>query len=140
MSTPPAPPSRRPYLIRAIYDWTLDAGFTPYLLVAADQPGVAVPAAFVRENKIALDISPNAVRDLDLQREPIHFSARFGGVAHDIWVPSAAVLAVYARENGEGIVFGEPEAAAAGEAAKGGEDPQPPKPAPGGRPKLRVVK
>ena len=130
--------SRRPYLIRAIYDWALDNGYTPYLLVAADQPGVSVPMAFVKDNRIALDVGGMAVRDLNIDADPIFFSARFGGRSHEIVVPSAAVLAIYARENGEGIVFGEPEAAAEGEQAITPERPEPPKP--GGRPKLRVIK
>jgi stringent starvation protein B len=151
VNTPAILPSRRPYLIRAIYDWALDAGFTPYLLIAADQPGVTVPSSFVRDGRIALDISPTAVRGLDLQRDPIYFSARFGGAPHDIWVPSAAVLAIYARENGEGVMFGEPEsatnAASSGDAGDSpaqsggdGREPPPDAPRPSGRPKLRVVK
>ncbi|HET7798163.1 ClpXP protease specificity-enhancing factor [Nevskia sp.] len=129
--------SRRPYLIRAIYQWTLDNGYTPYLLVAADQPGVSVPNAFVKDGKIALDIGGMAVRELNIDADPIFFSARFGGRPHDIVVPSGAVLAIYARENGEGIVFGEPEAAdSEGDAPEA--PPEPPKPS--GRPKLRVVK
>jgi stringent starvation protein B len=138
----PASRSRRPYLIRAIYAWTLDNGYTPHLLVAADYPGVTVPLAFVKEGRIALDISPMAVRDLNLEHEPIFFSARFGGRPFDIVVPSGAVLAIYARENGDGILFGEPEpldpAAAAQPQRPDGAPPEPPKP--GGRPKLRVVK
>lgn len=134
MSSPAPSPSRRPYLIRAIYQWTLDNGYTPYLLVAADQPGVDVPRPFVKDGRIALDIGPMAVRDLNLESEPIFFSARFGGRAQDIIVPSGAVLAIYARENGEGIVFGEPETTPPAEAPP----PEPPKPS--GRPKLRVVK
>lgn len=129
-------PSRRPYLIRAIYQWALDNGYTPYLLVAADQPGVSVPTAFVKEGRIALDIGAMAVRELNIEADPIFFSARFGGRPYDIVVPSGAVLAIYARENGEGIVFGEPEASTPSEAAP--EPPEPPKPS--GRPKLRVVK
>ncbi len=131
----PALPSRRPYLIRAIYEWTMDCGFTPYLVVAADEPGVTVPRAFVRDGRIALDIGPMAVRDLNLESDPIFFSARFGGVSQDIIVPSGAVLAIYARENGEGLMFGEPEATPASAPA---EPPEPPKPS--GRPKLRIVK
>ncbi len=130
--------SRRPYLIRAIYQWALDNGYTPYLLVAADQPGVSVPMAFVKDNRIALDIGGMAVRELNIENDPIFFSARFGGRPHEIVVPSGAVLAIYARENGEGIVFGEPEAAPEGEAGSPEQPPEPPKPS--GRPKLRVVK
>jgi stringent starvation protein B len=155
MTTPPvvAIPTRRPYLIRAIYEWALDCGFTPYLLIAADQPGVTVPAKFVRDGRIALDINPMAVRGLDLKRDPIYFSARFNGTAYDIWVPSGAVLAIYARENGEGVMFGEPEPVAAAAAPpitgvdshrNDGQDPKPDPPPdaprPSGRPKLRVVK
>lgn len=129
--------SRRPYLIRAIYQWTLDNGFTPYLLVAADQPGVMVPMQFVKDGRIALDIGGMAVRDLNIDHDPIFFSARFGGRAQDIIVPCGAVLAIYARENGEGVVFGEPETPSTT------EDPPPPPPEapkPSGRPKLRIVR
>jgi stringent starvation protein B len=137
-------PSRRPYLIRAIYDWAIDNKLTPYLVVAADYPGVAVPPAHVREGRIAFDISPVAVRGLDLHRNPIYFSARFGGVAQDIWIPAGSVLAIYARENGEGILFGETEAAPSEDTSSksaGGEGSPPDAPKPGGgRPKLRVVK
>lgn len=131
--------SRRPYLIRAIHAWAVDNGFSPHLLVAADQPGVTVPRPYVKEGRIVLDISPMAVRDLNLEHDPIFFSARFGGKAFDIIVPARAVLAIYARENGEGLMFGEPEPPDEAEAAAspGKPEPEPPKP---GRPKLRVVK
>ena len=134
-----ASPSRRPYLIRAIFEWAVDNGYTPHLLVAADQPGVSVPRAYVKEGRIALDIGPMAVRDLNLEHDPIFFSARFGGVSYDIVIPSGAVLAIYARENGEGFVFGEPEATPGTKPAEVPEPPPEP-PKPGGRPKLRVVK
>ncbi len=101
--------SRRPYLIRAIHAWALDCGYTPHLLVAADYPGVSVPRGFVKDNRIVLDVSPMAVRDLNLEHDPIFFSARFGGRSYEVVVPSGAVLAIFARENGEGILFGEPE-------------------------------
>ena len=130
--------SRRPYLIRAIFDWACDNGYTPHLLVAADYPGVAVPQQYVQDGRITLNISPIAVQNLDLTSDPIWFSARFGGRAFDVYVPSGAVLAVYARENGEGMMFGEPEAAEAGEEVRPPE-PEPPKPKPG-RANLRVIK
>lgn len=102
--------SRRPYLIRALYDWVLDNGLTPHLLVAADAPGVYVPAQFVTDDgKITLNINPNAVRDLTIDNDLICFSARFSGANFDIAVPPGAVLALYARENGEGMLFGEVE-------------------------------
>lgn len=129
--------SRRPYLIRAIYQWTLDNGYTPYLLVAADQPGVTVPTQFVKDGRIALDIGGMAVRELNIENDPIFFSARFGGRPYDIVVPSGAVLAIYARENGEGLVFGEPEASQPGLDVP---EPPPEAPKPTGRPKLRIVK
>jgi len=135
--------SRRPYLIRAIHAWALDNGYTPHLLVAADYPGVSVPKAFVKDGRIALDLSPMAVRELNLENEPIFFSARFGGSPFDIVVPSGAVLAIYARENGDGIMFGEPEPAeppVAGTRPPNQDEPPPGPPKPGGRPKLRVVK
>ncbi|TAM12398.1 MAG: ClpXP protease specificity-enhancing factor [Nevskiaceae bacterium] len=140
--------SRRPYLIRAIYDWALDNNLTPHLLVAADQPGVSVPQAFVRDGKIALNIAPVAIRDLDLEHDPLSFSARFGGRSQDVFVPSAAVLAIYAVENGEGIGFGGPEGAEAPEPPPNGGSTAPPStpaagegpPRPHGRPTLRRVK
>lgn len=105
--------SRRPYLIRALYDWVLDNDLTPHLLVAADAPGVDVPAQFVSEDgKITINVSPSAVRDLRLDNELIHFSARFSGQPYQVNVPPGAVLALYARENGEGMLFGEAEAPA----------------------------
>lgn len=103
--------SRRPYLIRAIYDWVLDNDLTPHLLVAADAPGVEVPSQFVTEDgKITINVSPSAVRDLHIDNQLIHFSARFSGQPYQVNVPPGAVLALYARENGEGMLFGEVEA------------------------------
>lgn len=141
-------PSRRPYLIRAIYEWATDNGYTPHLLVAADYEGVTVPRAYVQEGRITLNVSAMAVQSLDIQSDPIWFSARFAGRSHDICVPSGAVLAVFARENGEGIVFGEVEPTAESEAKPkvgvdqpGTDDDEPPRPPrPSGRPNLRVVK
>jgi stringent starvation protein B len=130
--------SRRPYLIRAIYDWASDNGYTPHMLVAADYPGVIVPREFVQEGRITLNISPMAVQNLDLKAEPIWFSARFSGKSFDIQVPTGAVLAVFARENGEGIVFGEIEPPQPG-GKEGGGDAEKPKPK-SGRPQLRIVK
>lgn len=133
--------SRRPYLIRAIYDWATDNGFTPHLLVAADVENVVVPREYVQEGRITLNVSPMAVQNLDLQSDPIWFSARFGGRSFEVMVPVGAVLAVFARENGEGIVFGDIESGP----PKDGQplpvkDEGPPKPKAGGRGHLRVVK
>jgi stringent starvation protein B len=102
--------SRRPYLIRALYDWAVDNGLTPHLLVAADAPGVTVPRQFVTDDgQITLNISPAAVRGLALDNHLISFSARFSGASYQVAVPPGAVLALYARENGEGMLFGEVE-------------------------------
>lgn len=102
--------SRRPYLIRAIYDWILDNDLTPHMLVAADAEGVEVPSQFVtEEGKITVNISPSAVHGLDLGTDYISFSARFSGRPCNVLVPPGAVLALYARENGEGMLFGEVE-------------------------------
>jgi len=133
------PRSRRPYLIRAIFDWACDSGYTPHLLVSADYPGVVVPREFVQDGKITLNISPIAVQNLDLQQEPIWFSARFSGRPFEVQVPSGAVLGIFARENGEGVLFGEVEPAE-GSADAGPRDPEPPKPPKPGRPQLRIVK
>lgn len=139
--------SRRPYLIRAIYEWCVDNGHTPHMLVAADYPGVNVPLQFVQEGRITLNLSPMAVQTLNIEDDPIWFSARFSGRPFDVIVPPGAVLAIFARENGEGLVFGEvePPLGATNESAGAAElsPPQPPT-APDGKPKgrghLRVVK
>jgi stringent starvation protein B len=136
----PAFRSRRPYLIKAIYEWATDNGYTPHLLVAADYEGVVVPREYVQEGRITLNVSPMAVQSLDIQSDPIWFSARFAGRAFDVQVPSSAVLAVFARENGEGIVFGEVEPPDPGDKKPQAADASPKPTRPGGRPNLRVVK
>ena len=99
--------SNRPYLIRAIYDWIVDNDLTPYLLVNAEFPGVEVPQEHVNGGRIVLNISPKASRGLHLENDRIVFTARFSGVATQIFVNPAAVLAIYAKENGRGMEFGE---------------------------------
>ena len=139
----PSSRSRRPYLIRAIYEWATDNGYTPHLLVAADYEGVSVPREFVQEGRITLNVSAMAVQSLDIESDPIWFSARFSGRAFDVIVPSGAVLAVFARENGEGIVFGEvePVVESDNKPKAVSDDEEPPRPPrPSGRPNLRVVK
>src|SRR5690625_3788523 len=102
--------SRRPYLIRALYDWVMDNDLTPHLLVAADADGVNVPRQYVTEDgRITINISPNAVQGLSLGNDWITLSARFSGRSYAIDIPPGAVLALYARENGEGMLFGEVE-------------------------------
>lgn len=95
----------RPYLIRAVYEWICDNGLTTHLLVDANYPGVTVPREFVNDGQIILNITPSAVQHIDAGNEAITFSARFGGRAMNIFVPVEAVLAVFARENGEGMAF-----------------------------------
>ena len=122
--------SSRPYIIRAIYEWIVDNECTPHLLVDVDVDGVDVPQAYVTDGQIVLNISPSAVVGLEMGNDLILFNGRFGGVATDIVVPIKAILGIYARENGQGMVF------------DASEDPEePPGPAGGrGRPGLKVVK
>lgn len=100
---------RRPYLLRAFYDWLLDNQLTPHLVVDVMRPDVQVPMEFARDGQIVLNIAPRAVGNLQLGDEAVSFNARFGGVPRQVLVPMAAVLAIYARENGAGTMF-EPEA------------------------------
>ncbi|EZQ01427.1 MULTISPECIES: ClpXP protease specificity-enhancing factor [unclassified Acinetobacter] len=95
----------RPYLARAIYEWICDNNLTPYLLVDATQPYTDVPTQFVQDGQIVLNIVPHAVHQLHMSNEAITFSARFGGVSKDIYVPINAVLGLYAKENGQGLFF-----------------------------------
>lgn len=95
---------KQPYLLRALYEWCVDSGYTPYITVRVDSR-TKVPMAFVKEGSIVLNIGPHAVRNLRIDNEWVSFSARFGGVAHDILIPALNVLAIYARETGEGMVF-----------------------------------
>lgn len=102
-------PSTKPYLLRALYEWCCDNGFTPHLAVIVDQRS-RVPREFVREGQIVLNISPDATNRLQLGNDFITFQARFGGVARDISVAIACVAAIYARENGAGMAFDVEEA------------------------------
>ena len=97
--------STRPYLIRAINEWACENNLTPHLLVNALAEGVVVPTQFVKDGQIVLNINPSAVQSIELGNEWILFSARFSGKAMNIEVPVHAVLAIYARENGQGIFF-----------------------------------
>ena len=99
--------SSRPYLIRAIYDWVIDNNFTPYLLVNAENDHAIIPKEYVEDGKIVLNINPSAISDLQLGNDYIMFNARFSGKAMEVSVPIAAVLAIYARENGQGMMFDE---------------------------------
>ncbi len=135
--------SSRPYLVRALYEWIVDNDCTPHLLVNSDHPGVQVPDGFASDGQIVLNVAPSAVRGLQMNNQAITFEGRFGGVPHSLHVPSAAVMAIYARENGQGMVFEiEPtppsDDTPNDDASAGGEAPS--RPASAGRPSLKVVK
>ncbi|MGY5452085.1 ClpXP protease specificity-enhancing factor [Agarivorans sp. MS3-6] len=100
----------RPYLLRAFFDWLLDNELTPHLVVDATQANVTVPSQFVNDGQIVLNIAPSAVVSFDMDLHHVGFNARFGGKPFQVYVPMAAVIAIYARENGAGTAF-EPEAA-----------------------------
>lgn len=110
----PAMTSQRPYLIRALWEWIADNGMTPHLLVDAEVDGVRVPPSTVNDGKVVLNIADRAVAHLQMGNEDIAFSARFGGVTHAVIVPVDAVLAIYARETGQGMALPAEAAAAAG--------------------------
>jgi stringent starvation protein B len=131
--------SQRPYLVRAFYEWILDNKCTPYILVNAYESGVEVPQDFVKDGQIVLNISPVAVQGLLIANEGLEFNGRFGGIPTRVRVPIIAVMGIYAKENGQGMIF-----------ELGGDHPRPQPPAGGGnqqgkerpatRPALRVVK
>src|SRR5215510_2814325 len=120
-----APPlkSQRPYLLRAMHEWIVDNAQTPHVIVDATLADVAVPAAFVQDGKIVLNLSMEAANGLQLGNESVDFRGRFGGIVHEVHVPVGAILCIYARETGQGMVFGEPEPPPAAE-------PPPPEPPP----------
>lgn len=99
--------SSRPYLIRAIYDWIVDNSFTPYLLVNAENDNAIIPREYVEDGKIVLNINPTAISNLQLGNDYIMFNARFSGKAMEVSIPVIAVLAIYAQENGQGMMFDE---------------------------------
>ena len=101
--------SQKPYLIRAIYEWLLDNGSIPYLLVNTTYEGVKVPEAFIDDNKIVLNIAPDAVQHYHADNEWISFSARFSGKPMELFIPIEAVLGVYGKENNQGMFFTEDE-------------------------------
>lgn len=106
--------STKPYLIRAIYEWCNDNGFTPYLAVAVDER-TQVPREYVKAGEIVLNVSPMATQRLSMGNDLIAFQARFGGIARELSIPVENVSAIYARENGHGMAFDVPKAPAIGE-------------------------
>ena len=129
--------SSRPYLVRAMYQWIADNGMTPHLLVDVTIEGVLVPPEHVQNGKIILNIAPMAVSNLVLGDEEVTFSARFSGQSMGIVIPVEAILAVYAKENGQGMMFSEDDGAVS--SSEDGDDPEP-EPDKPKRPTLRVVK
>lgn len=99
--------SSRPYLLRAFYDWILDNNFTPYIVIETENYEVSVPTEYIENGRIVLNISPNAIHNLLIANDHMEFNARFGGVPHSIYAPIRAVEAIYAKENGRGMVFKE---------------------------------
>jgi len=106
--------SHRPYLLRALYEWIADNGMTPHLLVDATRPGVRVPPHTVKDGRVVLNVAERAVARLQMDNEAVAFTARFGGVSHPVLVPVGAVLAIYARETGQGMALPEETPAAGG--------------------------
>jgi stringent starvation protein B len=102
--------STKPYLIRALHEWILDNGCTPHVIVNTDVEDVEVPSQYIEDGRIVLNISDDAVRQLAITNEYIEFNARFNGVATQIYAPVTAIVAIYAVENGQGMVFHEEEA------------------------------
>lgn len=127
--------SRRPYVLRALYEWIVDNNLTPHVLVNAMYADVEVPQDYVKDGQIVLNIAPNAAQGLLLGNDVITFSARFRKIPTDVSVPIGAVMGIYARENGQGMMFddgsGAPEPD--GDGPNEGDRPQ-------GRPSLKVVK
>ena len=105
MSTPNTLTPTRPYLARAIYEWICDNNLVPYLLVDATQKFVQVPTQHIKDGQIVLNIAPHAVHQFQITNDAIFFSARFGGVSQELYVPMSAVLGIYSRENGQGLFF-----------------------------------
>ncbi|MEJ1340934.1 MAG: ClpXP protease specificity-enhancing factor [Candidatus Sedimenticola sp. (ex Thyasira tokunagai)] len=130
--------SNRPYLIRALYEWLVDNQLTPHLLVEAGGEDITVPQQFVEDGRIVLNIGPTAVQGLELGNDYISFNARFAGSPMDVLVPPTAVLGIYARENGQGMLFPEEEEYAGSGDATDDDDPEPTPPR--SRPTLKVVK
>ncbi|MDR2012314.1 MAG: ClpXP protease specificity-enhancing factor [Rhodanobacter sp.] len=127
--------SNRPYLLRAMHAWISDNGLTPYLLVDAVAVGVRVPPGVVKDGRVVLNVAARAVAQFEVGNESVDFLARFGGVSHTVHVPIPAVRAIYAQENGQGMMF----------SAEDSPTTEPPSPASAPdpaskRPRLRVVK
>ena len=136
--------SSRPYLVRALYEWILDNDCTPYILVNAMAPGVEVPQEHVKDGQIILNIAPAAVHNLLIQNEAIDFDGRFAGIPQRIFVPMDAVMGIYAKENGQGMIFEaaapQPDPPKTTAPEKGKEQSSGKDKRPSGKPSLKIVK
>jgi len=128
--------SRKPYFLRAMHQWISDSGATPYVVVDANLEGVEIPPGYAQDGKIVLNLSYGATQHLDIGADWLEFDARFGGVSRHVRVPLTAVLAVYASENGQGMLFDADEEAVT-PAAPAGDPPKPDGPK---KPTLKVIK
>ena len=141
--TPAKMTSSQPYLLRALNEWIVDNGFTPQILVDSTHPDLNIPDAVRAGDKVVLNVSPSAVRDLEMDNEYVSFVARFSGVSHAVLVPVEAVQAIYARENGQGMMFPEadPEDSENSENTSDADDAGDKKSGPKrGKPNLKVIK
>ena len=127
--------SNRPYLLRALFEWIDDNRMTPHILVEAEHEGVDVPDQAVQKGKVILNIDRAAVQDLDLGNDWLLFKARFSGREYKVSIPVEAVLAIYAKENGQGMMFAQEDDGQTPPYPEDGSDPKPPK-----RPHLKIVK
>ena len=132
--------STKPYLLRALYEWCVDNDQTPHIVAWVNEQ-TRVPMQYVRDNEIVLNIGPSASHNLIIDNEWVSFSARFGGVSQQVYIPMAAILAIHARENGVGTLFPpEPGYDLWLEQAEAPVEPEPEPPRPTGRPTLKVIK
>lgn len=97
--------SNKPYFVRALYEWILDNDCTPYVVTAVAYPGVEVPLEFAADGQVTLSMAPSAVRNFSMENEFLSFSARFSGVPRDLYIPIESIMAIYAKENGQGMAF-----------------------------------
>lgn len=132
--------SSKPYLIRAIYEWLVDNRLTPYILVDALQPHVVVPERYIDEGKIVLNIAPQAVVGLLMSNSAVEFDARFSGNKMHVYIPISAVKAIYAFENGRGMVFSDDEDSGGDIASDKQSSKKDKSPQKKGRPDLKIVK
>ena len=126
--------SSKPYLVRALYEWILDNDTTPYILVDTSSDRVLIPPGIANDGKVVLNLAPQAIQNLEITNEHVSFSARFNGVAEQIYCPINSLMAIYARENGEGMMFPAEETEVDAESAQPGDNGKPKGPV------LKVIK